>query len=61
VEGLQERVMVNVTVLKVPQHTREGLSLIRDERWKEAGRQSKWEKEAERKEAMWISGGKGHL
>ena len=45
-EGLQERVMVNVTVLKVPQHTREGLSLIRDERWKEAGGQSKWEKEA---------------
>lgn len=33
-------------MVKVPQHTREGLSLIRDERWKEAGRQSKWEKEA---------------
>lgn len=37
--------MVNITVLKVPQHARDGLSLITDERWKEAGGQSKWGKE----------------
>ena len=43
-EGLQERVMVNVTIVKVSWHSREGLSLIRDERWKEEGGQSKWEK-----------------
>ena len=48
-QHLPERVVVNVRVLNVPKHTKEDLSLVRDNRWKEAGGHGKWGEETGRR------------